>query len=282
MLKVLERLDSFKTLEEIVAKKSLPVVVTGVGEMGKALVVKYLCEKFNKKALFITTQRAKLEWERRFKNLFSSVVNLQERENPYVVSFAKSRDSEITRIEQFVKIFEDGFDVLILTAQNLFEKYTDLKLDCILLTEGLDIQLETLIGKLLTFGYERVKTVEKKGQFSQKGGIVDIYPVASTYPVRIEFFGDTIDTIRLFDVETQKSFEKKDSIKIYKAIEWDLQEDFSEGLKHIKDDYKKTKSKLKEESRKNLEETFKEVIEGIRLDVERLYPYYYQLIFISY
>lgn len=69
---------------------------------------------------------------------------------------------------------------------------------------------------------------------------------------------------------------KKDSIKIYKAIEWDLQEDFSEGLKHIKDDYKKTKSKLKEESRKNLEETFKEVIEGIRLDVERLYPYYYQ------
>jgi transcription-repair coupling factor (superfamily II helicase) len=276
LLKVLERLDSFKTLEEIVAKKSLPVVVTGVGEMGKALVVKYLCEKFNKKALFITTQRAKLEWERRFKNLFSSVVNLQERENPYVASFAKSRDSEITRIEQFVKIFEDGFDVLILTAQNLFEKYTDLKLDCILLTEGLDIQLETLIGKLLTFGYERVKTVEKKGQFSQKGGIVDIYPVASTYPVRIEFFGDTIDTIRLFDVETQKSFEKKDSIKIYKAIEWDLQEDFSEGLKHIKDDYKKTKSKLKEESRKNLEETFKEVIEGIRLDVERLYPYYYQ------
>lgn len=92
----------------------------------------------------------------------------------------------------------------------------------------------------------------------------------------MSFFGDTIDTIRLFDVETQKSFEKKDSIKIYKAIEWDLQEDFSEGLKHIKDDYKKTKSKLKEESRKNLEETFKEVIEGIRLDVERLYPYYYQ------
>lgn len=230
-----------KLLKRLLTKKSLPVVVTGVGEMGKALVVKYLCEKFNKKALFITTQRAKLEWERRFKNLFSSVVNLQERENPYVVSFAKSRDSEITRIEQFVKIFEDGFDVLILTAQNLFEKYTDLKLDCILLTEGLDIQLETLIGKLLTFGYERVKTVEKKGQFSQKGGIVDIYPVASTYPVRIEFFGDTIDTIRLFDVETQKSFEKKNSIKIYKAIEWDLQEDFSEGLKHIKDDYKKTK-----------------------------------------
>lgn len=276
MLKVLERLDGFKTLEEIVAKKSLPVVVTGVGEMGKALVVKSLCEKFNKKALFITTQRAKLEWERRFKNLFSSVVSLQERENPYVASFAKSRDSEITRIEQFVKIFEDGFDVLILTAQNLFEKYTDLKFDCILLTEGLDIQLETLIEKLLTFGYERVKTVEKKGQFSQKGGIVDIYPVANTYPVRIEFFGDTIDTIRLFDVETQKSFEKIDSIKIYKAIEWDLQEDFSEGLKHIKDDYKKMKSKLKEESRKNLEETFKEVVEGIRLDVERLYPYYYQ------
>lgn len=250
MLKVLEKLESFKRLEEDVVKKSLPLVVTGLGEMGKALVVKSLCEKFNKKALFITTQRAKLEWERRFKNIFSCVVSLQERENPYIASFAKSRDSEISRIEQLVKIFEDGFDVLILSSQNLFEKYTDLKFDYIHLTEGHDIQLEILIEKLLKFGYERVKTVEKKGQFSQKGGIVDIYPVASKYPVRIEFFGDTIDTIRLFDVETQKSFERINSMKIYKAIEWDLEEDFSEGLKRVKEDYKKMKLKLKEDGRK--------------------------------
>ncbi|BCS81856.1 transcription-repair coupling factor [Anaerocellum diazotrophicum] len=279
MLKVLEKLESFKRLEEDVVKKSLPLVVTGLGEMGKALVVKSLCEKFNKKALFITTQRAKLEWERRFMSLFNSVVSLQERENPFVVSFAKSRDSEINRMEQFVKIFEDGFDVLILSSQNLFEKYTNLKFDYIYLTEGLDIELGILIEKLLKFGYERVKTVEKKGQFSQKGGIVDIYPVASRYPVRIEFFGDTIDTIRLFDVETQKSFERIDSVKIYKAIEWDLEEDFSEGLKRVKEDYKKMKLKLKEDGRKNLEESFREVVEELQLNVERLYPYYYQQFF---
>jgi len=217
---------------------------------GRRLWFKSLCEKFNKKALFITTQRAKLEWERRFMSLFNSVVSLQERENPFVVSFAKSRDSEINRMEQFVKIFEDGFDVLILSSQNLFEKYTSLKFGYIHLTEGLDIQLEILIEKLLKFGYERVKTVEKKGQFSQKGGIVDIYPVASRYPVRVEFFGDTIDTIRFFDVETQKSFERIDSVKIYKAIEWDLEEDFSEGFKRVKEDYKKMKLKLKEDSKK--------------------------------
>jgi len=228
LLKIFEKLDEFLKIEKAISKKSLPILVTNLGEMGKALLVHAICQKFNKKVLFITHQKSKSEWEKRFKNLFDKVIVLQERENPLINSFAKSKDSEIQRAEEFVRIFEEGFDVLILSPQNLLEKYSDFKFESLILEENKELGFEEFLTTLTRYGYERVKVVEKKGQFSQKGGIVDIYPIFSKYPVRIEFFGDTIDTIRYFDVETQKSFERVCYVKIYKACEWDLSIDFSD------------------------------------------------------
>ncbi|AZT89703.1 transcription-repair coupling factor [Caldicellulosiruptor changbaiensis] len=276
MLKIFEKLDEFLKVEEAILKKRLPILVTNLGEMGKALLVHAICQKFNKKVLFITHQKSKSEWEKRFKNLFDKVIVLQERENPLINSFAKSKDSEIQRAEEFVRIFEEGFDVLILSPQNLLEKYSDFKFESLILEENKELGFEEFLTTLTRYGYERVKVVEKKGQFSQKGGIVDIYPIFSKYPVRIEFFGDTIDTIRYFDVETQKSFERVSNVKIYKACEWDLSIDFSDGIKKIVADFKKLQNKLKGDARKNLEESFKDVVDGLDLKIDRLYPYYYQ------
>lgn len=276
MLKIFEKLDEFIKIERAISQKSLPILVTNLGEMGKALLVKAICQKFNKKVLFITHQKSKSEWEKRFKNLFDKVIILQERENPLINSFAKSKDSDIQRSEEFVRIFEEGFDVLILSPQNLLEKYSDFKFEFITLEENKEIDFEEFLNTLSSYGYERVKVVEKKGQFSQKGGIVDIYPIFSKYPVRIEFFGDIIDTIRYFDVETQKSFERVSYVKIYKACEWNLSVDFSNGIQKVTADFKKLYNKLKVEARKNLEESFKDVIDGADLKIDRLYPYYYQ------
>ncbi|WAM32050.1 transcription-repair coupling factor [Caldicellulosiruptor naganoensis] len=276
MLRVFEKLDEFLNIERSVLQKSLPILVTNLGEMGKALLVKALCQKFNKKVLFVTHQKGKSEWERRFKSLFDKVVFLQERENPLINSFAKSKDSDIQRMEEFVRIFEEGFDVLVLSPQNLLEKYADFKFESITLEENKEMNFDEFLNALSRYGYERVKVVEKKGQFSQKGGIIDIYPIFSKYPVRIEFFGDTIDTIRYFDVETQKSFERVSYVKIYKACEWDLSIDFSDGIKKVVADFKKLQSKLKGDARRSLEESFKDVVDGLDLKIDRLYPYYYQ------
>ncbi|WAM33519.1 transcription-repair coupling factor [Caldicellulosiruptor morganii] len=276
MLRVFEKLDEFLNIARSVSQKNLPILAVNLGEMGKALLVQALCQKFNKKVLFITHQKNKLEWERRFKNLFDRVVVLQERENPLINSFAKSKDSDIQRAEEFVRIFEEGFDVLVLSPQNLLEKYADFKFEYITLEENKEMDFTGFLNTISRYGYERVKVVERKGQFSQKGGIIDIYPVASHYPIRVEFFGDTIDTIRYFDVETQKSFERISLVKIYKACEWDLNIDFSDGLKKVEADFKKLQSKLKGDAKKNLEESFKDTIDGLDLKIDRLYPYYYQ------
>lgn len=73
--------------------------------------------------------------------------------------------------------------------------------------------------KLTEMGYERVSQVEGSGQFAVRGGIMDIFPLTEENPVRIELWGDEVDSIRSFDVESQRSIENLDQVHIYPANE---------------------------------------------------------------
>ncbi|UCC65955.1 MAG: transcription-repair coupling factor, partial [Deltaproteobacteria bacterium] len=64
---------------------------------------------------------------------------------------------------------------------------------------------ETLVRELISLGYSRVEMVEERGEMSLRGGVMDIYPLDQELPVRIEFFGDQVESIRNFDLETQRS-----------------------------------------------------------------------------
>lgn len=70
---------------------------------------------------------------------------------------------------------------------------------------GQIIDLAKLEGQWAAAGYEKVTVVERPGQFSQRGGILDIFPAGAHYPMRIELFGDEVDTLRLFDPDTQRT-----------------------------------------------------------------------------
>ena len=72
---------------------------------------------------------------------------------------------------------------------------------------GQSMQLNELVRNWLRLGYEPVTTVITPGQFARRGGILDLWPPAETYPVRLEFFGDEIDTFRYFDPSTQRTLD---------------------------------------------------------------------------
>lgn len=78
---------------------------------------------------------------------------------------------------------------------------------CLRLSTGEDIKLKTLSQKLAQLGYEKVVTCETEGQWAQRGDIVDVYPVASELPVRLELFGDELERLREFDPSTQRSLD---------------------------------------------------------------------------
>lgn len=81
------------------------------------------------------------------------------------------------------------------------------------------IDLDQLKEELVELGYERTGQVELPGQFSVRGGIIDIYPLTEDNPWRIELWDDEVDSIRSFDAESQRSLENVDEITIYPAAE---------------------------------------------------------------
>lgn len=95
---------------------------------------------------------------------------------------------------------------------------------------GATFEFDELISKIVALGYDREVQVEGPGQFAVRGGIIDIYPLTEEVPVRIEFWGDEVDSIRTFDVDSQRSIENLSEVRIYPGDEC---EDEKEGISFI-------------------------------------------------
>lgn len=102
------------------------------------------------------------------------------------------------------------------------------------------IDTEKLISKLVGIGYTRVPMIDGQGQFAVRGGIIDIFSYTDETPVRIELWDDEIDSIRFFDVESQRSVEKIQTYDAFPATEWILSEDeIDAGFAKVKDEVEK-------------------------------------------
>lgn len=102
------------------------------------------------------------------------------------------------------------------------------------------IDTEKLISKLVGIGYTRVSMIDGQGQFAVRGGIIDIFSYTDETPVRIELWDDEIDSIRFFDVESQRSVEKIQTYDVFPATEWILSEDeIDAGFEKVKDEVEK-------------------------------------------
>lgn len=87
------------------------------------------------------------------------------------------------------------------------------------------LNLDELSVKLAQCGYDREIEVAGPGQFAVRGGILDVYPLTEELPVRIELWGDEVDSIRTFDPETQRSIEKLDEVEVFPATEFPEEEE---------------------------------------------------------
>ncbi|MCY3798333.1 MAG: transcription-repair coupling factor [Chloroflexi bacterium] len=112
--------------------------------------------------------------------------------------------------------------IVVASARALMQATLPLQAFCaatIKLETGRRFQMESLILRWIGIGYEPAPVVIEPGTFSRRGGILDIYPLASDYPLRIEFFDDEIESLRLFDPGDQRSVKRVDSARIVPARE---------------------------------------------------------------
>ena len=129
----------------------------------------------------------------------------------------KDAANEILRTEVLSRLGQKKDLVVVTYPDALAEKVVSrraLDEQTIVLKVGQQIETEKITEQLVNYGFEHVDYVYEPGQFAMRGSILDIYSFASEYPYRIDFFGEEIDSIRTFEVETQLSKEKKDSVSI--------------------------------------------------------------------
>lgn len=124
------------------------------------------------------------------------------------------------------------------------------------LNVGDDIEVDDFLNKLVNMGYRRESVVSHIGEFSLRGGIIDIYPLIGA-PVRIELFDTEIDSIRDFDVETQRSNDNLESIEITTASDYIITDEVINHLQtHLKEAYEETRPKIEKSVRNDLKETY--------------------------
>lgn len=113
---------------------------------------------------------------------------------------------------------------------------------------GDEVNLDELKTLLIDMGYEKEYQVDSRGQYALRGGILDIFPLTEENPVRVEMWGDEIDTIRSFDCQSQKSIENLDELVIYPSCELVLtEEEKQKGIEKVKAEAEKVSQKLREE-----------------------------------
>ena len=114
-------------------------------------------------------------------------------------------------------LIDHSADILIIPARALFQRLPDadsFRSRVIRLEQGEDIDVHALLTRLVDNGFVRTDLVGEAGEFAFRGGILDLYPPTTAKPVRVELFGDTIDSLRWFDVETQRSEEPSGPVTV--------------------------------------------------------------------
>ena len=132
-------------------------------------------------------------------------------------AIATSPEFEITRLETLNSLILDENKIVVtnlmgylrfLPNTSLFES-KQLKLE-----KGQDINIKNLVDELYSIGYRKETIVNKTGEVAVRGFIVDIFPLTFDNPIRIEFWGDTVESIKFFDIDSQRSFKEVNSVKI--------------------------------------------------------------------
>ena len=155
------------------------------------------------------------------------------------------------RIAVLRRLMEDREGVVVTTMDGLMDHLLPLKYlreQSITVESGQVIDLDAWKERLIAMGYERVAQVDGMGQFSIRGGIVDIFPLTEEVPVRIELWDDEVDSIRTFDLESQRSVEQLEYITIYPAAEVVLSGDqLAAGIRRLEKEEKTYEKALREQ-----------------------------------
>lgn len=273
----LKNLQSYNDLLEHIKKSITPVLVHGLSDENLGHIISALSNHTDKQILFLTYSQIRAKSILEDLNFYNNenVELFPARELVFYDIEAHSHDISNQRVSVLNKLNNNENTVVVssidsmlykVTSREIFNKYK------FSLEFGKAVDLKDIQIRFDMLGYERVDMIQGKGQYSIRGGIIDFFPINDTVPYRVELFDDEIDSIRKFDMKTQRSIENVTRIDLSSAKEILIEkEDKDKIIDSIEIDFRRTLKKMQKKGNEmganRLEEKFNYYIDMMKNDV---------------
>ncbi|NLJ57788.1 MAG: transcription-repair coupling factor [Tissierellia bacterium] len=265
-----QRTEKFKKVIENL-NKNRSQLLQGINEEGLAYFACNLADIF-KKVLILTHSEGK---SKKYEDILKAYTEPERFQSKEIILYnvdALSKDVDYKRVKTLDKIVNSKNTIITSSINSFMTRVMPkdrFKENIIELHYGKNYDLNELRSNLVRLKYERVDAIEGVGQFSVRGGIIDIFSPSETNPYRIEFFDDEVDSIRLIDLKTQRSVKNVKSVRIIpssellfekeeiKTVLAEVDKDYQEGINKLDSSEKETEKRLK-----NLYKSYRDRLES--------------------
>lgn len=243
---------TFNAVLQSIENQKYPIDLSGLGAIHKAIYVSALVETKKSPCILLTADESEaVRLREDLQALGMRALLYPTREFSLRAIEYGSREYEQQRLGVLMAMLEGDYDCVVASV-DAATQYTlppeVLKNRILVLEEGNTLPVNDIPGALVAAGYERCNQIEGAGQFAVRGGIIDIFPAGFENPVRIELWGDNIDTIAEFDVLSQRRTQNLKTVQIAPCTEKLIEDDgkFAEAITACAEGLSKKQEKVKE------------------------------------
>ena len=255
IIEELGKSPKFVSLVNNIENKKSPIEISGLTDVAETSVVAGINE-FTKRPILIITYN-EIQAKKLVENIryFTDKVYAFPKKEILTYDYvAESKDLPYERIDVLNKIYDNKNIIVVTTIEAVQQKILskdELYKNTLNFEIGKRCNIDEIKQKLVDLGYARYELIDARGEFSIRGGIIDI-SVSDTTGVRIELWGDEVDSIRYFNIVSQRSTSQIDKIEIYPAHEYILEKSLEEVCNNIQSNvYEESKQQIVE---KDIEE----------------------------
>lgn len=218
------RLSGYRELRDYLEAGISPVCCTGLAQINKAQLILTDADESRISLVITDDDNSARKLSDDINEMAGETVSEYFPSREYIIQNTEgaSREYEYIRLGILARLAEKKSRIVIAGAEAVMQYVppADVLMDrTFTLSEGMEIKISDLLGKLVMCGYSRSDTIDSPAQFSVRGSIVDIFSPQDSMPYRIEFWGDDIDSISYFDIETQRRNDRIEKIEIVPSRE---------------------------------------------------------------
>lgn len=251
LLAPLEELGEYEEIKKMLAKDRVSIALSGCVDSQKLHMIYGLGEGVRYKIIVTFSDLRAKELYEDYKFYDRNVMLYPAKDLIFFQADIHGNQLTMERIRCLRKLMEGKPVTVITTYDALMAPQTPVdawKKHVIHIDKQSSVEESGLAARLVELGYEKNYQVEAPGQFSIRGGIIDIFDLTEENPYRIELWGEDVESIRSFDILSQRSIEKLESVTIYPATELILSdEELRSGIRKIQAECKQYAAKLRDE-----------------------------------